>query len=167
MLILQAPTHSALVLPPASTCRCKAPVCKGLFCRRHWTPTHLDSTVEVRVPSGIPASRFICTGPLRPASRSHVFVDSSRLLLIALPVFTVSVSRTATCWISSHSQRRRLLYLVWYAASLRLLVYWKAVVCSVNHKCRYLLLAVCDPSAVSSDLIECLITSSFRLVFPD
>ena len=39
--------------------------------------------------------------------------------------------------------------------------------CLVNHNCRHLLLAVCDPSAVSSDLIECLVTSSFRLVFPD
>ena len=161
MLILQAPTHSALVLPPASTCRCKAPVCKGL----------LDSFVvgtQYQLIS-IPLSRFasrrellpviIWTVPLRPASRSHVFVESSRLLLIALPGFTASGSRTATCWISDRSQCHRLLYLVWYAASSRLLVFWKAVMCLVNHNCKYLLLAVCDPSAVSSDLIECLVTS--------
>ena len=169
MLILQAPTHSALVFPPASTCRCKAPVCKGL----------LDSFVAgtERPLISIPPSRFasrqellpviIWTRPLRPASRCYVFVDSSRLLLTALPGFTVSVSRTATCWISNRSQCRRLLYVVLYAACPRLLVSWEAVMCSVNHNCRYLCLAVCDPSAVSSDLIECLVNSSFRVVFPD
>ena len=51
--------------------------------------------------------------------------------------------------------------------SSRLLVFWKAVMCSIYNNCRYLLLAICDPSTVSSDLIECLITSFLRLVFPD
>ena len=67
-----------------------------------------------RQPNSIPPSSFasrqdflpviIWTGPLRPASRSHVFVDSSRLLLIAraslclfhaLPLARSQIARSA------------------------------------------------------------------------
>ena len=89
-------------------CLPQAPVAARPLCVRVFLDSFVAGTERQLI--SIPPSRFasrqeflqviIWTGPLRPASRSHVFVDSSRLSLIALPGFTVSVSRTATCWIS-------------------------------------------------------------------
>ena len=87
MLILQAPTHSAIVLPHASTSRCKAPVCEGLFDSFVvGTERQLISILLSRFASRQEFLPIDSSGQDRPASRSHVFVDSSRLsrLRIAL-----------------------------------------------------------------------------------
>ena len=85
--------------------------------------THLDSTVQVAFSSGAPSSHNL-DKRLRRVSRGHVFVDSSRLLLIAIPGFIVSFSRTATCSDLKLLSVPSMFVLGVVRNSLHLLVFW-------------------------------------------